>query len=199
LDLNGFASQQILQTGFIVPPPLGVNLEPHDPAWALAAAWEATTLGAALGSVLVAVHHIGSTSIPGIAAKPILDLLPVVSSLDRLDACRPQLEHLGYEWWGAYGLVGRRYCTKSELVSGRRLIQLHCWAATSREIDRHLAVRDYLRNDRQLADAYETEKRRCQALHPDNSHVYADCKAAWICAVQARALAAYHLREAGDL
>jgi GrpB-like predicted nucleotidyltransferase (UPF0157 family) len=145
--------------------------------WAAAAAAEGERLMASLGPALLGVHHVGSTAIPGIAAKPVLDLLPVAASAECLDECRPGVEALGYEWWGELGLPGRRYCTRSDPASGRRLVQLHCYARGSPEIDRHLAFRDYAR-----------EKERCRVLHPEDSHAYGDLKGRWIAPVEAEAL-----------
>jgi GrpB-like predicted nucleotidyltransferase (UPF0157 family) len=76
-----------------------VELHEHSPCWAALAFHEAQRLQHALGSVLIAVHHIGSTSVPGILAKPIIDLLPVVTDLEALDRQRPKLEDIGYESW----------------------------------------------------------------------------------------------------
>jgi GrpB-like predicted nucleotidyltransferase (UPF0157 family) len=174
-----------------MPAPRKVELWPHDPRWALDAATQSRALAAAFGSCLVDVHHIGSTAIPGIRAKPIIDLLPVVTSLAELDDRRPQIEALGYEWWGEFGLPGRRYCTKDDPHTGRRLAQLHCYAEGSSEITRHLAFRDYLRQFPDIARAYEEEKARCQTLHPDNTHDYSDCKDRWIKTIEAEALARY--------
>jgi GrpB-like predicted nucleotidyltransferase (UPF0157 family) len=162
---------------------------PPDPGWVSKAKQEGSALAAALGSCLVTAHHVGSTAIPGIHAKPILDLMPVVTSLDELDACRPAVEALGYAWWGEFGLPGRRYCTKTDHVAQRRQVQLHCYVRGSPEIERHLAFRDYLRARPDVARDYEREKLRCRTLHSDNSHAYADCKGAWIKKVEAEALA----------
>ena len=172
-----------------MPPAFKVELRPHDPQWGRKAEAESQTLAAALGSCLLKVHHIGSTAISDIHAKPILDLMPVVRSLAELDDGRQHIETLGYEWWGEYGLPGRRYCSKSDAETGRRLVQLHCYAQGSPEITRHLAFRDYLRARPEVARAYDCEKLRCQALHPDDSHAYGECKGQWIEGVEAKAIA----------
>lgn len=179
-----------------MPPPIKVELVQHDPRWAANATAEAKLLADVFGLCLVTVHHVGSTAIPGIRAKPILDLMPVVSDLVDLDACRSNLEALGYEWWGEYGLPGRRYCTKAEAVTGRRLVQLHCYKDGSAEITRHLAFRDYLRAHPHRAAAYDAIKSHCQVSYPDDSHAYADCKAAWIVKAETDALQWYRLHRA---
>jgi GrpB-like predicted nucleotidyltransferase (UPF0157 family) len=168
--------------------PIKVELLPHDSAWAGRALAEAQTLADALGADLLNVHHIGSTSIPGIRAKPTLDLIPVIHSLSAFDARRRDVEALGYEWRGEFGLPGRRYCAKSSPDTGRRLVQLHCYEKGSPEIDRHLAFRDYLRGHSEVAAAYEQEKMRCAHLHCDNSRAYADCKSVWISRTETAAL-----------
>ena len=170
--------------------PFRVELLPHDPSWAGLARDESASLHAALGEVLRVVHHVGSTAIPGIHAKPILDLMPVVRDLQALDARRGALEALGYAWWGERGLPGRRYCSRSDPRTGRRLVQLHAYAEGAHDIARHLAFRDFLRRHPDVAADYDREKQRCQCLHPLDSHAYGDCKSAWIRDVEARALAA---------
>ena len=172
-----------------MPPAFPVVLKSHDPQWAGAAEREAERLRAALGDTLVRVHHIGSTSIPGLVAKPILDLIPVASSLAALDAARGKLEELGYAWWGEFGLPGRRYCTLDDVGQGRRLVQLHCYAEGSPEIARHLAFRDYLRGRPDVVAEYEAIKRRCAELHRESSHAYGDCKGTWVKRIETEALA----------
>jgi GrpB-like predicted nucleotidyltransferase (UPF0157 family) len=80
-----------------MPPPIKVELLPHDPNWSHLADAEAQRFVEATGPFLLTVHHICSTAIPGIHAKPILDLMPVVSSLAALDARQREIEALGYE------------------------------------------------------------------------------------------------------
>jgi GrpB-like predicted nucleotidyltransferase (UPF0157 family) len=166
-----------------------VELLPHDPAWPTAAAAEGRALAVLLGPCLLAVHHIGSTAIPAICAKPVLDLLPVVTALGALEAHRAALEAAGYAWNGEYGLEGRLYCTKDEPETGRRLVQAHFYAAGAPAIERHLAFRDYLNAHPVIGQDYAADKERCRALHPGNSHDYSRCKYAWIGRIEAEALA----------
>jgi GrpB-like predicted nucleotidyltransferase (UPF0157 family) len=171
-----------------MPPPIAVHLQPHDPQWVMNARAEKERLAVCLGPSLVKVHHVGSTSVPGISAKPILDLLPVFTSIESMDESRAGLESLGYEWWGELGLPGRRYCTKCDPLSLRRLVQLHCYAVGSSEIERHIAFRDYLRTHLDIASEYDQVKKQCQELHPTDSHAYGDCKGEWIERIEADAL-----------
>ena len=84
-----------------------VELVRHEAAWPALAADEAVRLHRHVSSILE-IHHIGSTSIPSIVAKPVLDIMPVVRSLDALAAQRDAIEALGYAWHGEFGLTGRR-------------------------------------------------------------------------------------------
>jgi GrpB-like predicted nucleotidyltransferase (UPF0157 family) len=172
-----------------MPPPRKVELAPYSPAWQLAAREESLRLGQALEASLVEVHHIGSTAIPGIHAKPIVDLMPVVRSVSELDEKESVFRQLGYHYWGELGIPGRRYCTWDEPATGRRIFQVHCFESGSLEIERHLAFRDYLRANPATAQEYDQEKHRCRELHPDNSHAYTDAKADWIAAHLIDALA----------
>lgn len=177
-----------------MPQPIPVDLQPHSPAWQTAAEHEAQRLMDALGPDLVVVHHIGSTAIAGIVAKPILDLIPVVPSITTLDASRAVLLGLGYEWWGEYGMAGRRYATLTDGATGQRCIQLHIFEQGSRHIERHLAFRDYLRANPEKAREYEAVKLGSRDRYPSDSHAYTEAKSAWIVATEAEAIAFYRAR-----
>jgi GrpB-like predicted nucleotidyltransferase (UPF0157 family) len=165
-----------------------VVLVAHDPAWTIRAAYERMRIVDALGELILAVHHIGSTSIPGIIAKPIVDLMPIVQSLHLLDAQESAVRGLGYEWRGEFGIEGRRFCSLND-TAGKRIVHVHFFARDCSEIEPNLAFRDYLRAHRDEALAYQAEKLRAAALHPDDSTAYTEEKGVWIRACKARALA----------
>jgi GrpB-like predicted nucleotidyltransferase (UPF0157 family) len=169
-----------------MPPPIPVILAPYDPQWPAMAEAHAGRLQV-LGSILVAVHHIGSTSVPGLAAKPIIDLMPLVTNLGDLDSERSRIEDLGYGWFGELGLAGRRYCALSN-EDDVRIAQLHFFEAGSPQVRRHLAFRDYLRAHPAITAEYEREKRRARDLHPNDSHAYTDEKSEWVRGAEVRAL-----------
>lgn len=167
--------------------PRPVELVEPSADWGPRARAEASRVREALGAAGVMVHHVGSTAIGGIRAKPILDMLPTVTSLAMLNAAAPRLAALGYRWRGEFGIPGRRYCTLDDPATGRREVQLHCFAIGHPEIERMLLFRDYLRSHPGEARAYEAEKERCRLLHPDDTNAYAEAKTAWIRACEARA------------
>ena len=172
-----------------------VELVPHRPEWAAMAEAEAARLrGAIGGDVVVAIHHIGSTSIPGICAKPTIDLMPLVTSLAALDSREAHVRVLGYEWRGEFGIPGRRFLS---LVSGdppMRLFNVHCFEASTPGVERHLAFRDYMRAHPDRAKAYETEKFRAQKVSPHDTLAYSREKGAWIVEAEREALAWYRGR-----
>ena len=172
-------------------PPYAVRLLPHDPRWAEQASVEASRILRAIWPSVNEMHHVGSTAVPGIAAKPIIDLVGVAPELATIEAARPKLEALGYAWHGEYGLEGRRFCTLTDPASGLRRFHLHCYAVGDHSIRRHLAFRDYLRARPDQAEAYQAMKRGCAEKHPDDSHAYTECKDRWIKRVEADALKYY--------
>ncbi|MFV0332448.1 MAG: GrpB family protein [Tropicimonas sp.] len=166
-----------------------IEITAHDPAWAEMARAEAERWQRALGATLSRVHHVGSTAVEGLSARPVIDLIPVIAPGTDPDSLRPLVHGLGYEWLGEHGLPRRRYCRRSSATTGRRLFQAHCWSEGDSEITRHLAFRDALRADPLLRGAYEQRKRHCASLHLHDPAGYGACKAAWIDSVEARALA----------
>lgn len=168
--------------------PRPVALLPHDTQWSLRAAALDREIRAAAPGVFRAVHHVGSTAVPGLTAKPVIDLLGEADSLAGVDGARGALTALGYRWRGENGLAGRRYFTRDDPETGARAVHLHVYAAGDPALAWHLAFRDRLRAEPDTAEAYAREKARCAALHPDDSRAYAACKKAWTDRVAAEAV-----------
>ena len=120
-----------------------------------------------LGSNLVRIEHIGSTSIPGLHAKPIIDLLPLVRQIEDVDPLEASLETAGYNWYGEYGLSGRRYLNRDDEAGSTRIANIHIYAINHPEADRHLAFRDYLRAHPDVVAEYAALKQRCAAQNPE--------------------------------
>ena len=159
----------------------------YDPAWPERYRREAEAIRAVLGDRLVELHHIGSTAVPGLAAKPVIDILPVVRTLEGIDSCNPGFAALGYECMGEFGIPGRRYYRKG---GAERTHQIHLFAAESRaEIERYLAVRDYLRCHPEAAAAYAALKRELAARFPWDIDGYCDGKDAFVRELEQKALA----------
>lgn len=119
-----------------------VEVVPYDPDWPRRYRAEAAMLLPVLGEILIRLHHIGSTSVPGLSAKPTIDILAEVSDLAAVDACNPAMSAWGYIPQGENGIPGRRYFHK--LDGEVHLFHLHAYAAGHPDLERHLVFRDYL-------------------------------------------------------
>ena len=171
------------------PSVIPVELVPHRAEWAKMAAAETARLKTALGDNLITVHHVGSTSIPNIMAKPIVDLMPYVRDLAALDAREDAVRALGYKWHGEFGLEGRRFCTWADPNTGKRVFQQHFFRPNNESGIRMLAFRDYLRAHPFVAKAYEMEKLRAAAVQPHDTTAYNAEKNDWIKRVEQDAMA----------
>lgn len=156
-----------------------VRVVSHDPSWSAQFATEAERIRSVLGDVAVAVHHIGSTAIAGISAKPIIDILLEVRDIRRLDDCSSAMVGLGYEAKGEFGIPGRRYFRK-ESAAGMRTHQIHAFERGSSDSERHLAFRDYLIAHPGVAQSYSLLKRQLAATHPDDIEAYMDGKDSFV-------------------
>lgn len=173
-----------------------VRIVAHDPAWADRFSEAAHELADALGA-LASIHHIGSTAVPGLHAKPIIDLLLVAEDLGHVDARTPAIVALGYEALGEYGLPGRRYFRRDD-VAGNRTHHLHVWRVGDEALRRHLAFRDYLLAHPAVAAEYGALKQRLAARHPEDMEAYIDGKDAFVKATEADALAWYAQRRVSE-
>ncbi len=163
-----------------------VEVVPHNPEWRDAFEAEAKHVAAALGENVVAIHHIGSTAIPDIYAKPIVDLLVEVRDIAEVDGQSSAMELLGYEVMGEYGIPGRRYFRKDN-QQGIRTHHIHAFEAGSAEVERHLAFRDYMIAHPVDAQRYSELKRKLAEEHPQNIDRYMDGKDGFIKEMDRRA------------
>jgi GrpB-like predicted nucleotidyltransferase (UPF0157 family) len=155
----------------------GVVLVAYDPAWPERYEEAARLIREACGDVLVAIKHIGSTSIPGLASKPYLDIMPGVATFDDGFGLIPGMESLGYESRGEFSIPGRHYFTK--WVEGDNHVwkhNVHAYAVGHIEWDRHLVFRDALRADDVLRNEYEALKRVLAVRFADDVNAYAEAK-----------------------
>jgi GrpB-like predicted nucleotidyltransferase (UPF0157 family) len=164
-----------------------IAVVPYDLLWPQAYAVACGEIATAMGPDLLETHHIGSTAIPGIHAKPVIDILGVASDLVAVDQRTAQMKSLGYEAMGEFGIPGRRYFRRDN-AAGQRTHQLHTFQIGSPHIQRHLAFRDFLRAHPDLANEYSQLKRKLAATHSDDLEAYMDGKDAFIKEMESRAL-----------
>lgn len=161
-----------------------IEVVPYDPAWPRTYEREAAAIGRALAGLTWAGHHIGSTAIPGMPAKPVIDILLAVASLDALEGREARLRAMGYRAFGEFGIPGRRFYAKG---GDHRTHHVHAFEVDSPEIDRHLRFRDYMRHWREDAQAYALLKLRLATRFRDDPRGYGEAKSSFIAEVDERA------------
>ena len=165
-----------------------IEVVPYDPGWVSEFENEGKRILQALGETVARLHHIGSTAIPGISTKPIIDFLLEVYDIVELDEKSSALEGLGHEAKGEFGIPGRRYYRKND-TSGVRSHQIHAFGVESPEIEGHLVFRDYMSNHADEARAYGELKQSLAMQHPHDIQAYMDGKDAFIKEHLAKAIA----------
>jgi GrpB-like predicted nucleotidyltransferase (UPF0157 family) len=143
---------------------------PYDPSWADRYRVEEAALRALLGAELLAVHHVGSTAVPGLASKPIIDILAEVRAIETMDRLAQGMEAIGYRAMGEYGIPGRRFFVKGP--DDARACHLHAFGAGHPRIGDHLAFRDYLRGHPDAALAYGRLKEELARRFPHDIDAY---------------------------
>jgi GrpB-like predicted nucleotidyltransferase (UPF0157 family) len=163
-----------------------MEVQSYDPVWPLLYHAEAARLKEAFGEQLLSIHHIGSTSVPGLAARPTIDILVEVHDIAAVDALNSALIALGYEPYGEFGIPGRRYFPR---VSGEtHTHHVHVFQAGDPQSLRHLVFRDYLIAHPDKAHAYGRLKTNLAVRFPFDVSGYLDGKDAFIKALERCAL-----------
>jgi GrpB-like predicted nucleotidyltransferase (UPF0157 family) len=142
---------------------------------------------AALGELAIAIEHVGSTAVPGLPAKPILDLDVVIPSRELLPSVIHHLFSLGYAHQKDLGVPGREAFARSDEVTpndGRHGVwpehHLYVCARDSLELARHLAFRDYLRANPEAAWAYAALKQHLAQRYRNDREAYTEGKSAFV-------------------
>lgn len=128
-----------------------VEVKPYNEQWLSMFEEEANILYKILDLEVIDIHHIGSTSVNGLKAKPIIDIMPVVKDINRIDKFNVSMMAIGYKPKGENGISNRRYFQKG---GDNRTHHVHIYQLGSSEINRHLAFRDYLRAHPDVAKKY---------------------------------------------
>ena len=177
---------QATRIGKVIPHDAPITLAEYDPQWPALYDREAARIRAVLGDTAVRVEHVGSTSVPGLAAKPIIDILLAVPDSADEQTYVPALQATGYvlrirepDWF------------EHRLFKGPDTnINLHVFTVGAAEIDQMLMFRDWLRADEADRDAYLQVKRDLARRTWRHVQHYADSKSAIVQQIMARASAA---------
>ena len=177
LGLGGEGSSLGLESGTVV-------VVPYDPRWQEEFAVASRELHAALGASILAIHHVGSTAIPGLCAKPVLDIFVSVADFERSLELVPDLEKLGYEFRAAEEIHDRHYFRR--LRGTARTHHLSLAEPTSHHHRVTLAFRDALRADAAAARRYGEIKLDLARRFPHDREAYLQGKSAFVADILAR-------------
>jgi GrpB-like predicted nucleotidyltransferase (UPF0157 family) len=168
-----------------------VRVVPYTPEWARLFEEEKSRLLAVIGPYVLDIQHVGSTSIPGMAAKPILDIAIAVRNFEEARVCIAPIEQLGYEYRGEFGIPRRHYFTKGE----PRTHHIHMNELGSRDWNNQIDFRDYLIRHPDAAREYAGLKLELAQAHPADRQGYLDGKGPFVERVLKLARAERELRD----
>jgi GrpB-like predicted nucleotidyltransferase (UPF0157 family) len=143
-----------------------IKVVPYDPDWPNLFEIEADRIAAVLGQEVVTIHHIGSTAIPGISAKPIIDILVEVRDIDKVDNFDGEMAEQGYRPQGEFGIPGRRFFIKGD--DADRTHHIHVFQTGHSRTARYLDFRDYVIAHPEHAQAYSRLKEKLAQEFPED-------------------------------
>ena len=150
-----------------------------EPRWASRGMRDVERVRRALGMLVRAVHHVGGTSVPGLLASPVLDLLAEVENLDRLAQTRLRLLAHGFEPAEPHSESCRLYVV-DDLLTGERRVELRCYPVGHPDAERIPALFALLRARPDLARAYQEAKLAARASYASDETAYHACKRVWL-------------------
>lgn len=153
-----------------------VVLADHDTRWTACFDVISGSMAAGLEPFEIEIHHVGSTAVPNIKAKPILDVLCIADVIEAFDALRHRMEEMDFVWKGEYGIPGRRYCVRYNREQTVSYVHLHAFRRGHPAVEEHLLFRDYLRARPEKAQQYESLKRTLAEKFASDRKNYTDGK-----------------------
>ena len=162
-----------------------IKLETYSDRWPGEYQREVAVLKSVLCNNLIRTHHIGSTAIKGCSAKPVIDIVLKVASLSEIDRQSIQLEALGYEAKGVYGIVGRRFFQKG---GDSRTYHLHAFEVGHPDIDRHCLFVEFMNEHPGKVAEYAALKTDLAKRYCDSPGKYSAGKAAFIDMIESAAM-----------
>jgi GrpB-like predicted nucleotidyltransferase (UPF0157 family) len=162
-----------------------VRLEPHNEEWTLLFEEERARIETAVGPYILDIQHVGSTAIPGIPAKPIIDINVAVRNFEEAAVCIDPLVQLGYVYRGENGIPRRHYFHKGSPGSpgspdSPHTHHLHMDEISGPAWQNQILFRDYLRQHPETAAQYARLKTELAQRYPTDRNVYLDGKAPFI-------------------
>lgn len=166
-----------------------ITVVDYDPLWAKKYKEESVSIKDILADNGMAIYHIGSTSVPGLAAKPIIDIMVAVRSLEKVDCAAEAFSKIGYEYLGEFGIEGRRYLRKGgdERTHQIHIFQMDDW----NNIGRHLAFRNYMRTHEKERTEYAKLKIELARKFPYDIDGYCDGKESFVLQMEKLALSQF--------
>lgn len=158
----------------------------YNPDWSRLFEKEAAFLNKTFQPYPIQLHHIGSTSVEGMRAKPIIDIMGEVEDLDQVDNQVFQLEKNGYDDRGEHGIKGRRYFVKKAGLEHK--VHLHIFQAGADDVLRHIAFRDFLITHPDIAEFYGSLKQDLAEAYPEDIESYIEGKNAAVLKIEEEAL-----------
>lgn len=167
-----------------------ITIADYNPLWVKKYEEESVLIKDILADNCIAIYHIGSTSVPGLAAKPIIDIMVAVRSLEKVDCVSEAFSEIGYEYLGEFGIEGRRYLRKGgdERTHQIHIFQMDDW----NNIGRHLAFRNYMRTHKKERMEYANLKTELAQKFPYNIEGYCDGKESFVREIEKIALSQFN-------
>ncbi|WP_223589282.1 GrpB family protein [Neobacillus bataviensis] len=164
-----------------------VRLSEFNESWAIMFQEETQFLKTIFEDEIICFEHFGSTSVQGLKAKPVIDMMCIVKDIVKVDSYNDKMSELGYDVAGEWGIPGRRLFRKG---GDTRTHHIHFYQFDNTQIERHLIFRDYLRTHSEEAERYSRFKEKLAEQY-ENTSEYSPAKKSFVKEMEQHALAWY--------